>query len=65
EHMGVVVEIQQLDHSDTGGDGWSMKIGDAKLVLVDCRLGDSISVNGTSSFHQYDQEKKKILWIFI
>ncbi|CAG8504368.1 28883_t:CDS:2 [Dentiscutata erythropus] len=47
EHMGEVVEIQQLDHSDTGGDGWSMKIGDAEPVLSDCRLGDSISINGT------------------
>ncbi|RIB19795.1 alpha subunit of riboflavin synthase [Gigaspora rosea] len=47
EHMGVVVEIQQLDNSATGGDGWSMKIGDAEPVLVDCRLGDSISINGT------------------
>ncbi|CAG8515820.1 14752_t:CDS:2 [Dentiscutata heterogama] len=45
--MGEVVEIQKLDHSATGGDGWSMKIGDAEPVLSDCRLGDSISINGT------------------
>lgn len=46
EHMGTVVEIQQLDNSSSGGGGWSMKVGDAKNILVDCRLGDSISVNG-------------------
>ncbi|CAG8631300.1 4293_t:CDS:2, partial [Acaulospora morrowiae] len=47
EHIGVVTEIQQLDNSETGGGGWSMKIGSAEPVLVDCKLGDSISVNGT------------------
>ncbi|CAB5380666.1 unnamed protein product [Rhizophagus irregularis] len=47
EHLGTVVEIQQLDNSSSGGGGWSMKVGDAKNILVDCRLGDSISVNGT------------------
>ena len=46
EHMGTVVEIQQLDTSSSGGGGWSMKVGDSEKVLVDCRLGDSISVNG-------------------
>ncbi|CAG8442112.1 10201_t:CDS:2 [Funneliformis caledonium] len=47
EHMGTVVEIQQLDTSSSGGGGWSMKVGDSENILVDCRLGDSISVNGT------------------
>ncbi|CAG8435137.1 2350_t:CDS:2 [Diversispora eburnea] len=47
EHMGIVIEIQQLDNSVTGGGGWSMKVAEAEPILVDCRLGDSISVNGT------------------
>jgi riboflavin synthase len=46
ERMGTIVEIQQLDNSISGGGGWSMKVGDAENILVDCHLGDSISVNG-------------------
>ncbi|CAG8614243.1 11075_t:CDS:2, partial [Scutellospora calospora] len=47
EHMGVVMEIQQLDLSTTGGDGWSMKIGNAEPILVDCKLGDSTCLTVT------------------
>ncbi|CAJ0750101.1 24723_t:CDS:2 [Entrophospora sp. SA101] len=47
EHIGEILEILALDNSISGGGGWSMKIGKAGPVLVDCKNGDSISVNGT------------------
>ena len=46
EHMGTVVEIQQFDNSNSGGGGWSIKVGDAGNILIDCHLGDSILING-------------------
>ncbi|CAG8508258.1 4344_t:CDS:2 [Acaulospora colombiana] len=32
EHTGVITEIQQLDNSESGGGGWSMKIGTCLTV---------------------------------
>jgi riboflavin synthase len=37
----------ELDESSSGGGGTSLTISDCAEILVDCHLGDSISVNGT------------------
>ncbi|KAF9580502.1 Riboflavin synthase alpha chain [Lunasporangiospora selenospora] len=47
EIMGKVIDIAPLDFSESGGKGFSITIGEATEVLVDCHLGDSIAVNGT------------------
>jgi riboflavin synthase len=46
ECMGRVVAIQPQDKTETGGNGWTITIGEASSILNDCKLGDSISVNG-------------------
>ncbi|POS83937.1 Lumazine-binding protein [Erysiphe pulchra] len=43
ETMGVVSELR----TEAGGSGTTLIISDASEILTDCRLGDSISVNGT------------------
>ncbi|RUP50786.1 alpha subunit of riboflavin synthase [Jimgerdemannia flammicorona] len=47
EHMGTVVSIVPQDTSSSGGNGWSVTVGDSSVVLTDCHIGDSIAVNGT------------------
>ena len=44
--MGTVSAISERDATESGGDGWTVTIGDAAPVLGDCKLGDSICVNG-------------------
>jgi len=46
EHMGTVASIDEQDNSESGGNGWSITIGDSAIILSDCHLGDSIAVNG-------------------
>lgn len=46
EIMGSVLEHETLDVSNEGGNGSSLKIGEAAAILGDCHLGDSIAVNG-------------------
>lgn len=46
EHIGSIKSISEQDSSASGGSGWAVVIGDAAPVLDDCKLGDSISVNG-------------------
>lgn len=46
EHIGTVLEYHTFDESNSGGQGVSVTITDAKPVLVDCHIGDSIAING-------------------
>ncbi|KAF8960493.1 Riboflavin synthase alpha chain [Entomortierella lignicola] len=47
EILGKVTEIVPLDFSESGGQGFSITIGEATEILGDCHLGDSIAINGT------------------
>ena len=60
ETMGTVEKIDAMDTSTEGGSGFSLLIGQAEVVLTDCKLGDSISVNGvclTVTMHTKDKFK--------
>ncbi|KXS19529.1 Lumazine-binding protein [Gonapodya prolifera JEL478] len=46
EHLGFVSRSDAIDTTETGGGGMSLTISDASSILGDCKLGDSISVNG-------------------
>jgi hypothetical protein len=46
EILGKVTSIVPLDSSESGGQGFSITIGNAAEILGDCHLGDSIAVNG-------------------
>lgn len=46
ENIGTVLEYQTFDDTESGGQGASVTITDAKPILVDCHEGDSIAVNG-------------------
>lgn len=61
EHIGTVEEFNQLDTSESGGNGISLKISDAKPILGDCHIGDSIAVNGTClTVTEFDLETFKV-----
>ncbi|OZJ06429.1 hypothetical protein BZG36_00462 [Bifiguratus adelaidae] len=47
EHMGTVVHIADHDTTVSGGNGWTVTVGDAECILGDCHIGDSIAINGT------------------
>lgn len=44
----VVTTLEELDNTASGGGGTSLTISEAKEILHDAHLGDSISVNGWS-----------------
>ena len=46
-----VSNITKVDQSEGGGGGTSLTIADAKEILGDVRLGDSINVNGLLAFY--------------
>ncbi|KAJ3338956.1 Riboflavin synthase alpha chain [Gonapodya sp. JEL0774] len=46
EHLGYISVTDALDKTETGGGGMSLTISDASSILGDCKLGDSIMVNG-------------------
>nr|KAJ3409842.1 Riboflavin synthase alpha chain [Polyrhizophydium stewartii] len=46
ETMGTVSAVVPNDTTETGGNGYSMTIADASIVLPDVHIGDSITVNG-------------------
>ena len=48
-HTTAVSDITKIDQSASGGGGTSLTISDAKEILGDVRLGDSINVNGSYS----------------
>lgn len=47
EYMGTVVAVSENDTTESGGNGWTVTVGDATCILDDCHIGDSISINGT------------------
>ena len=49
EILGRITDIAPLDFSESGGQGFSITIGDAEEILGDCHLGDSIAINGKYS----------------
>lgn len=46
ECLGIVKSFDKMDLSNSGGNGISLVIKDADIVLSDCNLGDSIACNG-------------------
>ncbi|KAG9306518.1 hypothetical protein G9A89_004715 [Geosiphon pyriformis] len=61
EHIGTVLNIAQVDKTTSGGEGWSVTVGDAGTILADCRQGDSIAVNGTClTVTEFDQTSFKV-----
>lgn len=46
ECMGTIAKIQEMDMSESGGQGLSIVIKDCPEILTDCHIGDSIAVNG-------------------
>lgn len=48
ERLGTVTSVQENDQSESGGNGWTLTLGDAAPILSDCHIGDSIAVNGKS-----------------
>ncbi|KAJ3311135.1 Riboflavin synthase alpha chain [Boothiomyces sp. JEL0838] len=46
ETMGRVSAVEPLDATESGGNGFTITIENAKVVLTDVNMGDSIAVNG-------------------
>lgn len=46
EIIGTVVAVVEHDSTESGGNGWTITIGDAAAILDDCHIGDSIAING-------------------
>lgn len=46
EKIGTVVAVTENDVSESGGNGWTITVGDAAAILGDCHIGDSIAING-------------------
>ncbi|MCO5589987.1 hypothetical protein L7F22_043956 [Adiantum nelumboides] len=47
ELLAPIIDIQPLDTTKSGGNGYSITIGKTGSILHDCNIGDSIAVNGT------------------
>lgn len=47
--MGTVVAVSENDTTESGGNGWTVTVGDATCILDDCHIGDSIAINGTGN----------------
>ncbi|KAF9149381.1 Riboflavin synthase alpha chain, partial [Linnemannia gamsii] len=61
EILGKVTSIVPLDSSESGGQGFSITIGNAAEILGDCHLGDSIAVNGTClTVTEFDKSSFKV-----
>ncbi|CAO3618985.1 unnamed protein product [Cunninghamella blakesleeana] len=61
EIMGTVVSVVENDSTESGGNGWTITIGDASSILVDCHIGDSIAVNGTClTVTEFDKDSFKV-----
>ncbi|KAF9567443.1 Riboflavin synthase alpha chain [Mortierella alpina] len=61
EILGKIIDIAPLDSSESGGQGFSITVGNAAEILTDCHLGDSIAVNGTClTVTQFDASSFKV-----
>lgn len=47
DSLKAVTALQELDPSQSGGNGTSLTVSDCAEVLTDAHLGDSICINGT------------------
>ncbi|ORX40377.1 Lumazine-binding protein [Piromyces finnis] len=57
EVQGKIVSINKNDSTQSGGNGFSIIIGECKSILSDCHIGDSIAVNGTClTVTEFDKE---------
>lgn len=50
ETMGLVEAVIRKDSTVSGGDGFSVTVGNAHTVLTDVHIGDSIAVDGNNSY---------------
>lgn len=58
ETIGKVLDVQPLDVTTEGGGGYSLTIENAKPILEDVRMGDSIAINGACmTVTEFDIEK--------
>lgn len=61
ECIGTVQAYVEQDNTESGGNGVSLTIKDAKSILGDCHLGDSIAINGTClTVTEFDQDTFKV-----
>ncbi|GAA96068.1 uncharacterized protein L969DRAFT_87215 [Mixia osmundae IAM 14324] len=61
EHLGTVTSIKEQDTTSSGGGGWSVTIGQAKPILSDCSIGDSICINGAClTVTEFDEDSFKV-----
>ncbi|CAO3568366.1 unnamed protein product [Mortierella alpina] len=61
EILGSIIDIAPLDSSESGGQGFSITVGNAAEILTDCHLGDSIAINGTClTVTQFDASSFKV-----
>ncbi|KAI9347833.1 alpha subunit of riboflavin synthase [Pilaira anomala] len=61
EIMGTVSSIKEQDNTESGGNGWTITVSDAKEILNDCHLGDSIAINGTClTATEFDTDSFKV-----
>lgn len=63
EAMGDVTFVSKLDSSESGGGGFAMTVGGPSTaeILTDCKLGDSIAINGTClTVTEFDDRSFKV-----
>lgn len=61
EHIGTVLEYRNYDDTESGGKGVSITITDAKKILGDCHIGDSIAINGIClTVTEFDENNFKV-----
>lgn len=61
EHIGIVNAVVPHDPSQSGGNGFSLTVGEAAPILSDCHIGDSISINGVClTVTEFDQNSFKV-----
>ncbi|KAI9033949.1 alpha subunit of riboflavin synthase [Phycomyces nitens] len=61
ERIGTVTSVIEKDSTTSGGNGWTVTVGDCAEILVDCHLGDSIAINGTClTVTEFDTDSFKV-----
>ncbi|KAG2227429.1 hypothetical protein INT45_007454 [Circinella minor] len=61
EIIGTVVAVVEHDSTESGGNGWTITVGDAAAILDDCHIGDSIAINGTClTVTEFDRDTFKV-----
>ncbi|KAI9265262.1 alpha subunit of riboflavin synthase [Phascolomyces articulosus] len=61
EIIGTVTAVVEHDATESGGNGWTITVGDAAAILDDCHIGDSIAINGTClTVTEFDRDTFKV-----